>query len=179
MDANYANTYWCSKGKHESLKNELQPLIPAADAVPNADANPALEKFRVASNCYYDLYNNGLCNRAAEFRKVFGFSALKLMTRHRGLGRALTQKVIDRTEKRMDEIILAAHAEQFPRLNKLQELGIAPIADRSPIRCPYCGGIYITELDQWAAVSAEDTENTVTLVEWQCVNACGGRAFWV
>lgn len=51
--------------------------------------------------------------------------------------------------------------------------------DGPPTRCPYCGGTDITELDQWAAVSSEDTENTVTLVEWQCVNACGGRAFWV
>ena len=51
--------------------------------------------------------------------------------------------------------------------------------DGPPVYCPYCGGTDITELDQWAAVSSEDTENTATLVEWQCVNACGGRAFWV
>lgn len=61
----------------------------------------------------------------------------------------------------------------------LREETVTPISeDGPPTRCPYCGGTDITELDQWAAVS-EDGESNGTLVEWHCVNACGGRAFWV
>ena len=71
--ANYTQTYWCSKGKYPELNEALQKLIPAEGPVANAKKNRALEKFRKASNCYYDLYNNGLCNRATEFRGVFGF----------------------------------------------------------------------------------------------------------
>lgn len=115
----YSQTYWNNKGKHKNLQTALAELIPAAGEVKDADQNPALEKFRIASNCYYDLYNNGLCNRAKEFRKVYGFSAMKMMSRNaRGLGYDLTQEVIDRTESKMDEIILAAYVEQFPKTTK-------------------------------------------------------------
>lgn len=97
--------------------------------------------------------------------------------------------------------VLAAYAEQFPTvreghctihgnwINKGEcDICIKDAAtlaagetdswDSPPVRCPYCGGTDITELEQWAAVS-EDGESNETLVEWHCVNACGGRAFWV
>lgn len=70
----YAITYWCHKGKHEETIAALYKLVPAEGEVPDADTNPALEKFRIASNCYYDLYNNGLCNRWEEFEEVFSFA---------------------------------------------------------------------------------------------------------
>jgi len=69
----YAHTYWCHKGKYPEIQDALDKLIPAEGKVVNPDANPALELFRKASNCYYDLYNNGLCNRSEEFEQVFGF----------------------------------------------------------------------------------------------------------
>jgi hypothetical protein len=123
MKGDYSNTYWNGKGKHEDLQATLNKLVPSAGEVPNKELNPALEKFRIASNCYYDLYNNGLCNRAGEFRRVFGFGAAKLMRD----GGGLTQKVIDDTESRMDWLILAAAAEQ------LSQSGPNVI-------CPHCGG---------------------------------------
>lgn len=191
MEVDYSKTYWSNAGKHEDLNAKLTPLVPASGEVPNANLHPALETFRVASNCYYDLYNNGLCNRAQEFSKAFGFSASKMMARNRGLGWALTQEVIDRTETRMDEIILAAYAEQFPVL----PIGLSsyplpgsinnphPVTfgnpEGPPVRCPFCGGVDITELDQLDSVSSEDAGNIAKLTEWQCVNVCGGRAFWV
>lgn len=68
-----AGTYWFKKGKHSDLHDKLHKLIPDYGEVANADANPALEEFRVACNLYYDLYNNGLCNLYKEFAEVFGF----------------------------------------------------------------------------------------------------------
>lgn len=99
---NYDKTYWGGKGKHEVLKAKLHTLIPFSGEVSEADKNPALEKFRRASNCYYDLYNNGLCNRGAEFSMIFGFNG-------RGV---LTQETVNETEKAMNKIILAAAKEQ-------------------------------------------------------------------
>jgi hypothetical protein len=69
----YAITYWCHKGKHEEIAEALNKLVPAQGEVKDHENNPALERFRVASNCYADLYNNGLCNRAAAFQDIFGF----------------------------------------------------------------------------------------------------------
>jgi hypothetical protein len=102
MKGDYSETYWCRKGKHEDLHTAIQELIPTEGKVKSPNKNRALERFRIAANCYYDLYNNGLCNRARSFAGVFGFS---------GIG-VLTQSLIDRTETKMDEIILAAYAEQ-------------------------------------------------------------------
>jgi hypothetical protein len=124
MAVTYENTYWNNKGKHEDLVVEIAKLIPSVGEVKDADANRALETYRIAQNCYYDLYNNGLCNRAAEFRRAFGFSGTKLMERHAGLGYLLTQEVIDLTETRMDEIILAAYAEQFPDIEVASKIAL-------------------------------------------------------
>lgn len=189
VEANYQDTYWCAKGKHEEFEAALNDLIPAIGTVKNTDDNPALEIYRIAVNCYYDLYNNGLGNRGKEFHDTFGFDAFGVGESRYGRDDdgdqydgsvELTQALIDRTETKMDAIILAAYAEQFPHLNKLREIGVIATSseDGPPTRCPYCGGTDITELDQWAAVS-EDGESNETLVEWQCINACGGRAFWI
>jgi hypothetical protein len=104
----YSNTYWSRKGKYPEQNAALEKLIPDSGAVPNPRKNKALERFRVASNCYYDLYNNGLCNRAASFAKTFGFSGRALMAgRIKTGGLSLTQTLIDQTETWMDEIVLA------------------------------------------------------------------------
>jgi len=134
-EVDYSQTYWNNKGKHKEFQAALAKMIPASGPVPNfpgePEKNKALEKFRIASNCYYDLYNNGLCNRAAEFRRAFGFSATKLTARNeRGLGYALSQELVDLTETRMDEIILAAYAEQFP-----QEKTFVGMIDCTPVGC--------------------------------------------
>jgi hypothetical protein len=68
--------YWNNQGRYQAVYEALHKLIPAEGACP-AD-KPALEKLRVAGNCYYDLYNNGLCNRASEFRRVFGFGGTSI-----------------------------------------------------------------------------------------------------
>ncbi len=98
------NTYWNNKGKYQSLNDKLSKLIPHMGSVNNPEQNPALENLRIAGNCYYDLFNNGLCNRADEFRKIFKFNgtwiAKKGFPYHEPL------------ERKMDEFIVLAGIEQ-------------------------------------------------------------------
>lgn len=98
-------TYWGNKGKHQAAYEKLHALIPRSGPLPEARSSQrALEKLRVASNCYYDLFNNGLCNRAAEFRRVFGFGGTYIVESR--------FQDVDRLEEAMDRIILAAAKEQ-------------------------------------------------------------------
>ena len=119
----YEHTYWNHKGKYPDIQDALSKLVPEEGVVFHPKDNPALETFRVASNCYYDLYNNGLCNRAEEFEKVFGFEGP-----YREYGPEeddddrrsynendeawWTQANINRVEDAINRIILAAAKEQ-------------------------------------------------------------------
>ena len=93
--------YWNGNGTYQALNDKLRTLIPHEGPVPTG--SPKLEKLRVAGNCYYDLFNNGLGNRAAEFRRVFGFG-----------GKYITENGFyePKLEAMMDDIILAAGLEQ-------------------------------------------------------------------
>lgn len=93
---NDIKSYWGGNGKHQAKADLLQKLIPTSGAV----TPPALDSFRRAGNAYYDLYNNGLCNRADEFRQVFGFGG--------------TTADAARIEARTDALVLAAWDEQEP-----------------------------------------------------------------
>lgn len=109
----YENTYWNSKGKFQAIADALQKMIPVTGEVADAKKNPALEKFRNAMNCYYDLYNNGLGNRGRQFPKVFGFGASQYKFRDGRYGYEYTQRMYNLTEEAFDAIILAAAAEQL------------------------------------------------------------------
>lgn len=112
---NTENTYWNSNGKYQPHADALQTLIPAEGSCPDPRKNKALERFRKAVNCYYDLYNNGLCNRKAEFRTTFGIAAS-----HHGISRyGYSQTLYDLTEAAMDAIILEAALEQAANLQPL------------------------------------------------------------
>ena len=104
------NTYWGSKGKHQVYVDRLNDLVPHEGSVSEPRKNKALEKFRRASNCYYDLYNNGLCNRASEFREVFGIASSRYRLRDRYSWFA--ESMLELVEARMDDIVAAAAAEQ-------------------------------------------------------------------
>jgi len=70
-------SYWNNNGKFQNKIGKLEELIPAQDEVDDAENNPALERFRSAANCYYDVYNNGLWDegrgqRGEEFEELFG-----------------------------------------------------------------------------------------------------------
>lgn len=102
--------YWNGRGEHQELAEKLEAMIPASGSVVDPTKNPALEKFRKASNCYYDLYNNGLCNCAKAFAKVFGIASSRY--RHMWDHWKFTQDLYDKTEEVMSEIVLAAAKEQ-------------------------------------------------------------------
>ena len=110
-----STTYWNSNGTYQNLAEQLRPLVPHAGEITGKE-NKALEKFRKASNAYYDIFNNGGCNRAAEIRRIFKFGMTSMSEvvqtgrlRHRKLNwNAIHEKV----EPIMDQIILAAAAEQ-------------------------------------------------------------------
>ena len=53
------NTYWNSKGKHQTVATRLEKLFPTTGAAPTQ----AGEIFRCACNAYYDFYNNGGWNK--------------------------------------------------------------------------------------------------------------------
>lgn len=103
-------SFWNNNSDMQELADKLQALVPCEGAVAFPRKNRALEKFRVAVNCYYDLYNNGLCNRAAQFRRVFGFSAVNY--RLRGQRYEFSDRLYTATEEAMREIVSAAAIEQ-------------------------------------------------------------------
>lgn len=106
------NTYWNHKGRFETFAAAVQELVPVEGAVHNVSKNRALERFRKAVNCYYDLYNNGLCNRAASFNKLFGLASSHYRLRGRIV--RFDPSLYEDVEAKMDQIVLDAYAEQFP-----------------------------------------------------------------
>jgi hypothetical protein len=104
------NTYWSNTGKFNDLATQLQTLIPVEGSI-KGSKNAALERFRKAQNSYYDLYNNGLMNRARTFSSVFNIRVTEFKHRTR-YGFAYAQPMYVLCERRMDEIILMAAEEQ-------------------------------------------------------------------
>jgi len=71
----YKAKYWNHKGKHQTLYVKLAELIPASGECADSECrNRHLDKLRRAASCYYDLFNNGLCNRAEQAVEIFGFN---------------------------------------------------------------------------------------------------------
>ena len=57
------------------ISEKLDDLVPLDGTVPQGrSVNKCLEKFRVAQNLIYDLFNNGLCNRRSHFKQFFGWA---------------------------------------------------------------------------------------------------------
>lgn len=118
--------YWNQKGKYQKLYDVLQPLIPIMDACP--PNQPALDKLRRAGNCYYDLYNNGLCNRAAEFRRVFGFGGKVIMDERRYRNQTEIDRLEAKLDAAIDEFVLAAALESVKLgLVTMVSIEIAPL----------------------------------------------------
>ena len=110
------NSYWNNQGTFESAAKELNKLIPIEGSVTEPrSTNKKLEKFRKARNCYHDLYNNGLGNRAQEFRheafrQVFGFASSPYK-RYRRFEQFMST-LYARTEAKMNTIVREAAIEQ-------------------------------------------------------------------
>lgn len=110
MKKQYPSIYWNHKGKHQRIADKLGKLVPDSGECP--DSEPALEAFREASNAYYDHYNNGGCNIPRDIERIFG-------VRPDDFGDEATAKM----DAVMDEIIMAAHAEQFKKPRKAKARG--------------------------------------------------------
>ena len=108
-------TYWNEQGTYQDIAEALQGLLPTHGEVPDGKTtNKCLERFRKAQNCYYDLYNNGLCNRAREFSTVFRIVGVSRMIRERRhLGDMLNTYTEMAIDNKMDGFILDAYAEQM------------------------------------------------------------------
>ena len=108
--------YWGHNGTHQDLADQLEKLIPAEGAVESPRGrNKKLEKFRQAANAYYDIFNNGGCNRGPLIRRIFEFSvgSYRYGSRSRFGATHTNWTAIHRhTEPKMDEIILDAAVEQ-------------------------------------------------------------------
>jgi len=113
-------TYWNHAGKYQATIVQLQELIPTEGAVGGGAKNKSLERFRKAVNCYYDLYNNGLCNRAREFAAVIGLSSSQFRINNRSF--SFSQILYELTEERINVIIEAAAAEQGIELSTQMDM---------------------------------------------------------
>lgn len=101
-------TYWGNNGTHQALVEKLNALIPASGSVARPAKNKNLEKFRKASNAYYDIFNNGGMNRGISIAKIFGINV-----RHYRYGNSTDwNRIHTKVEPIMDQIIQAAAWEQ-------------------------------------------------------------------
>lgn len=65
------DNYWNSRGRYQAKAERLNELIPSMGEVENAEQRTKLERFRIASNAYYDIFNNGGWNRQSEIKEFF------------------------------------------------------------------------------------------------------------
>ncbi len=98
-------TYWDKTGTHQATYNQLWKLIPSSGPVEKG--RPALERLRKATNAYYDIFNNGGWNRRHSITSIFGSGTMNLVHNRRW------DAVHSRIEPIMDQIIEAAHAEEW------------------------------------------------------------------
>lgn len=111
-------TFWNNNSPKQHMAEMLHTLVPLMGPVPDARNNKALERYRRAGACYYDLYNNGLCNRAREFSRVFGVRVGDYIEK-RGRNGGITEYDIDAlgraVEPIMELIVQQAYIEQLER----------------------------------------------------------------
>lgn len=111
-------SFWNNDSDLQNIADRLAELVPAMGAVEQPRKNKALERFRRASNCYYDLYNNGLCNRRQEFYRIFkvrvsNFYKYRYSHSLRGRYRDIDfDRIMPVVEPIMREIVMIAASEQ-------------------------------------------------------------------
>jgi len=102
-------TYWNHKGLLQPLYEKLNAMIPVSGACEQPrSANKHLDRMRRAGNCMYDLYNNGLCNRQAQFNRMFGVTSSHYGSYRYGFDKNLYTLA----EQKMNEYIALAAQEQ-------------------------------------------------------------------
>lgn len=105
--ADYENTYWNNRGKHNNDYDVLHQLVPYEG---KADSFH-IEWLRAISNIYYDFYNNGWCNwdnhteSRAIIARAFGASWLA-----DSVAPESSKEIVDHLESLVDLIIVAVKA---------------------------------------------------------------------
>ena len=95
---NLFKSSWGVNPGFKHLQEKLDDLIPLQGRVPHSRSkNKALEKFRVASNLAYDLFNNGLGNRRSQFQGFFGWAPYT-----RG---GMTSSQFEEAERKLEPVI--------------------------------------------------------------------------
>ena len=103
---------WGINEGFKRLSEKLDDLIPFEGKVPfGRSKNKKLEKFRVAQNLAYDLFNNGLINRKSHFRQFFGWTPPS-QTRHYQYSRHDWKRFEESLEPVLTTIIQEAALEQ-------------------------------------------------------------------
>lgn len=102
------SSYFTGDGTHQALADRLIALMPATGRVTLYRQYVALEKYRQALHCYYDLHNNGLANKAREMHRLFGFGSAAFKYAEGKFDHVYMQRV----ELRMDEFVKKAAIEQ-------------------------------------------------------------------
>ena len=103
-------TYWDGNGRFQEMVEKLNTLIPAKGSVYKPRSlNRYLERFRKASNAYYDLFNNGGLNQSTAIRNYFDFNIGAL---NRIAGNYKWEFAHQHTEPAMDRYIIDAAVEQ-------------------------------------------------------------------
>jgi hypothetical protein len=109
-------SFWNNDSDLQDIADQLVLMVPDMGPVEQPRKNKALERFRRASNCYYDLYNNGLCNRGPEFRRLFKVRVSDFYKYSYGLRGRYRDIDFDRimpvVEPIMRNIVMAAAREQ-------------------------------------------------------------------
>ena len=95
---NLFKSSWGVNPGFKHLQEKLDDLIPLQGRVPHSRSkNKALEKFRVASNLAYDLFNNGLGNKRSQFQGFFGWAPYT-----RG---GMTSSQFEEAERKLEPVI--------------------------------------------------------------------------
>jgi hypothetical protein len=72
------NTYWKHNGRYQNLAIALHKMLPAEGPITDCKSQPCLEKFRMASNIYYDFHSNKLAYMKKEFKSMFAVDPASL-----------------------------------------------------------------------------------------------------
>ena len=71
-------SFWNGNSPLTEAYKDLEKIMPVTgEFEQRTSKKPNLERMRKAGNAYYDFYNNGLLNRASEFRYYFKISLRK------------------------------------------------------------------------------------------------------
>jgi hypothetical protein len=110
-------SFWCNNSPLQELADKVGDLIPREGDI-KGYRNRKLERWRKAVNAYYDLYNNGLCNRAQSFSKLFKMAPSQHMSgwnwkcKYRYYTQADFRRIGEIIEPKMEQMCIDAAIEQ-------------------------------------------------------------------